>query len=493
MSKASGKVSEWLRQPVEQEVAQAELGDARRNRVAGQLVARLSQQPAASLANALEDEASLEAAYRLLNNEAVSWQGLMSGHVQATLERACWVGQCLAIHDTTEFVFAGNSYRAGLGPTTTLGQGFFMHAALAVSAQGERIPLGTLGAEVYTRPVGSKGLRLGPHRRVKPHQLSQHEPEAGNIPQWPKQSRRWLELMQSIEQQRAGRFECIHVMDREGDIYEVLQAATQLQARFVIRACQNRAAFHQGQLTHLFELARQQPAQGHRHIELTERSGTARTYGGKSHPERKARQATVAFSSTTACLRKPDSKGRTPVGIEVNLVRVWEPQPPAAEPAVEWFLLTTEPIHTALDVQRVVDIYRARWLIEEFFKALKTGCAVEVRQHESFHALSNILGLCLPIAWRLLLLRALERTCPTAPASLAFTPRQLLILAQLAKNLPRTPTLQQALGALARRGGHLKRNGSPGWQTLWRGFRELQLVEIGWMLAEKRLSRSQKL
>ena len=78
-----------------------------------------AESDAASLANALEDEASLEAAYRLLNNEAVSWQDLMSGHVQATLERAHWVGQCLAIHDTTEFVFAGDSYRAGLGPTTT--------------------------------------------------------------------------------------------------------------------------------------------------------------------------------------------------------------------------------------------------------------------------------------------------------------------------------------------------------------------------------------
>ncbi len=106
MSKASEKVPEWLRQSVEQEVAQAALGDARRNRVAGQLVVRLSQQPAASLANALEDEASLEAAYRLLNNEAVSWQDMLSGHLLATRERAGLAPECLAIHDTTEFVFA---------------------------------------------------------------------------------------------------------------------------------------------------------------------------------------------------------------------------------------------------------------------------------------------------------------------------------------------------------------------------------------------------
>ncbi len=493
MSEASQKVSEWLRQSVEQEVAQAALGDARRNRVAGQLVTRLSQQPAASLANALEDEASLEAAYRLLNNEAVSWQDMLSGHLLATRERAGLVQECLAIHDTTEFVFPGDSYRAGLGPTTTRGQGFFLHAAVAVSADGDRIPLGTLAAEIYTRPIDSRGVRVGHQRRLKSKAVSNQARQAGHIPQWPKESRRWMELMERIEQARAGRFECIHVMDREGDIYEVLKAAAALNARFVIRACQDRAVFHQGQLTHLFELARAQPPQASRQIELSERSGKARSFDPKSHPPRKERKATVAYSSTRACLRKPDSKGRTPQGIEVNLVRVWEPKPPPGEPAVEWFLLTTEPIETASAVERIVDIYRARWLIEEFFKALKTGCAMEQRQHESFHALANILGLCLPIAWRLLLLRALERTCPTAPASLAFTPRQLLILAQLAKKLPQAPTVEQALGALARRGGHLKRNGSPGWQTLWRGFRELQLVEIGWMLAEKRLSRSQKM
>ncbi len=451
------------------------------------------EQPTASLANALEDEASLEAAYRLLNNEAVSWRGLLSGHIEATAERAHQLKQCLVLHDTTEFVFSGDSYRAGLGPTTTRAQGFFLHAALAVWGETAPIPLGVLGAEVYTRPVDSRGLRVGSERRLKPHQLSKQERQAGHIPNWPQQSRRWLELMQRIERECAGRFESIHVMDREGDIYEVLKAATECNARFVIRACQDRAVFHQGKLSHLFEVARAQPAQAHRHIQLSQRSGKARAYDAKSHPARKEREATVAFSATRVCLRPPDCRGRTPQGIEVNLVRVFEPEPPPGEPAVEWFLLTSESIQSSEAIERIVDMYRARWLIEEFFKALKTGCAMEQRQHESFHALSNILGLCLPIAWRLLLLRALERTCPTAAASLAFTPRQLLILAHLAPSLPQAPTLQQALGALARRGGHLRRNGPPGWQTLWRGYRELQLLEQGWILAQRGLPSSHTL
>ena len=39
---------------------------------------------------------------------------------------------------------------------------------------------------------------------------------------------------------------------------------------------------------------------------------------------------------------------------------------------VDWLLLTSEPIDTDEQILEVVDIYRARWLIEEYFSALKT-------------------------------------------------------------------------------------------------------------------------
>lgn len=57
-----------------------------------------------------------------------------------------------------------------------------------------------------------------------------------------------------------------------------------------------------------------------------------------------------------------------PEKVEVNAVYVYETNPPEGEKPVEWILFTTEPIHTAEDVLRVVDLYRTRWMIEEFFK-----------------------------------------------------------------------------------------------------------------------------
>jgi hypothetical protein len=84
---------------------------------------------------------------------------------------------------------------------------------------------------------------------------------------------------------------------------------------------------------------------------------------------------------------------------------------------VEWLLYTTEPIATVAQVLRIVDVYRARWRIEELFKALKTGCTYEDCQAESRDALEKVLWLYLPIAACLLALRDYAARTPEADAT----------------------------------------------------------------------------
>jgi hypothetical protein len=113
-----------------------------------------------------------------------------------------------------------------------------------------------------------------------------------------------------------------------------------------------------------------------------------------------------------------------------------------------------------------VDWYRTRWLIEEFFKCLKTGCAYEKWQLESLDTLLVALALLAPIAWQLLLLRHLARALLDAPARVALTARQIRVLRAVAvgDTLPPRPTTRDALRAVARLGRHLRQNGDPaGW------------------------------
>ena len=144
---------------------------------------------------------------------------------------------------------------------------------------------------------------------------------------------------------------------------------------------------------------------------------------------------------------------------------------------MHWTLTTTEPIATPADVLRIVDAYRARWVIEEFFKALKTGCSFERRQLGSYHALLNALAVSLPIASLLLRLRSVGRERPEAPARDVIDEKLLAILCTLARRpVPPAPTARDVMYAIAGLGGHLPRNGDPGWMTLGRGMEQLLLA-----------------
>jgi hypothetical protein len=144
-------------------------------------------------------------------------------------------------------------------------------------------------------------------------------------------------------------------------------------------------------------------------------------------------------------------------------------------------LITNEPTETVAQIFAVVDSYRARWVIEEYFKALKTGCAFEKNQLESRRTILNYLAVLAPVAWQLLLLRSLARDAPSSPADAALSKVQIEVLKAVAKKpLSPEPTVEEAFLAVAALGGHLKRNGPPGWQTLGKGFHDLLLFEAGW-------------
>jgi hypothetical protein len=209
-------------------------------------------------------------------------------------------------------------------------------------------------------------------------------------------------------------------------------------------------------------------------------------------PSRMTRVAELNVAVTHVEVRHPAyTEGRSrkgsplPRSVPMNVVHVSELNAPAGEKPVEWTLLTTLPVDTKENVQLVIDCYRRRWLIEEYFKAIKTGCAFEKRQLESAHALLNALGLFIPMAWRLLALRNLARETPDLPGSDFASARQLTILRARRKvALSPIPTVREVMLAIAAEGGHIKNNGDPGWIVLGRGYEKLLNMELGFLIAE---------
>jgi hypothetical protein len=394
-------------------------------------------------------------------------EAVMEPHKRKTAARcADEGGPIYVVSDTSEFTFKGERRGEALGRVQGKQRGFLAHTAIAVSGRGDRKPLGVLGIDIIVRGDEHKN-----HRNVY---------EQKRDPQ--RESLKWPSMVDRTEALLAGT-PAIHVMDREGDIFELLGKLTTAGRRFVIRAGQDRWVQGEGRL---FKAVIDAPVLMEREVKLSKRTKEPGTPKGRGHPARQERTAKLEISSRSVTIRRPKTTTADhPAELTLNVVNVYEPAPPDGEPPVQWLLLTSEPVESAEQVATIVDAYRARWLIEEFFKALKTGCSFEARQLRTIHTLTNTLGILSVIAYRLLLLRWLERTAPDAPATTVLEPVLIEALAarlrhiREPKPLPPNPTVADLMRGIARLGGHHKSNGPPGWQILWRGLHDLLLWGAG--------------
>lgn len=443
---------EWA----EAELGKAALGHQARSKRLVRMGAALVEHPSASLPSALGGRTQAKAGYRLLSHPAVKPGGILSGHVEQTVKRCEAAGTVLLVQDTT-----GDSIRCtdceGLGSMGDGGQGLWVHSLLCVSARDASV-LGLLHQEIWAR-TGPKRPRGDIHRQ-----------------DIPKESLRWVRGIEAGASALAStQVHPIAVMDAEADVFSVLQALDEAKMSFIIRVgrprrVQRRAAPH----VQLLEEARGELADfGERTLRLP------------SRPGHRSRSCTVRLSAGSVELLAPLRQGVDAPRLKLNVVSAVEEAPPGKKGPVEWTLLTREPIRTHQDVLAICRYYEARWAVEDFHMALKTGCACEKRQLESAEAQSNFIALASVIAQRLVGLRDAARTSPDAPATDVFTDDELHVLRGLRPRLSPKPRVKEAMQALASLGGFCgTTRQTPGWRTLWHGLIRLQDVLVGFSLAQ---------
>jgi transposase-like protein/transposase Tn5 family protein len=441
----------------EVEFDEAELGDARLTRRLKELAGRLAEHPSQSLPDACADAAELKAAYRFFSNEQVTPAAVLASHVRATRRRIEAEAVVLAVQDTTSLDYTAHPETTGLGVLNDAKhRGLLVHTTLAITP--ERVPLGLLAQQVWTRDAAGLGKR----------QTRKQRPIAE------KESQKWLTSVAAV---MAARAQCptthfISVGDREADVYDLFALDRPAGVDWLVRAAWDRGV--EAPQQHLWAAVAAAPEAGCLTVTVPRRAARP------GSPAQPARTADLTLRFATVTLRPPRHRASEHLpSVPVNAVWVVEPAPPAGSRPIEWLLLTTCPVITPEQALAIVGYYVCRWGIEVWHKVLKSGCQIEARQLETAARLERCLVLYSIIAWRVLYATLLARVAPDLPCTALLDPDEWqalhCIIHRTATPPATPPTLRQAVRWIAQLGGFLARpaDGEPGPITLWRGFQHL--------------------
>lgn len=451
--------SQWA----QENFGDCDLGDRRRSKRLTLFAQQAANRPAASLPKIGEDWGGTKGIYRLLDCQEATLESVTQTHRNGVKQQA---GRFLIACDTTHVDFGWQRDLPDAGPIGPgQGQGFLLHSGLLLDTEDDSL-VGLAGQVFHIRPKHRRG-KQNDSRRVK---------------RW-RESEMWIELMEQIGRP-PGDSEYIHICDSAADNFEVFCTAKRLGCGFVIRAGRlHRKVIAAGQEMSLSQAISGLDELGRYDLKLPRGNG------------RKARTAHLRVSARA--IELPVPKHLTPrikqhlraggTNIEAWAVVVEEIDPPADVEPVRWTLLTTEPVYSFEDAWKVISWYENRWVVEEWHKALKTGCRLEARQLQSMERMLPLTGVLSVVAVLLVQLKHAARTRPNQPASELVPQLWLQLLQAKRKTNTCEITNYEFWRAVAKLGGFLGRrhDGEPGWQLIWRGWKELHTLAEGARLARK--------
>jgi hypothetical protein len=435
------------------EFGSARLGDRRRTKRLVNLATHLAQQPGGTLPQVFPDWKELKGAYRFLSQGKAGWEQIQRVHVERTQAACRQAGEYLLIEDTTELDYTGHPATEELGQIGNEGgRGLLLHSTLAFRVQSrsedqrpQGVVVGLFGQACWSRKGPSRRGTETWRQRVKR----------------PRESERWAAVLTQVPGPPA-QSRWIYIADREADFYEPMQRCSERGIHFVIRAYRDRKLSQQS--GHLKASVARAPLLGRMAVEL------------RSRPGQSARTAVVELRACALQLVGPWRPGGQRPDFGVNVVEAREVDAPAGAEPLYWLLLTSLPCGTLAEARAVIGYYTARWWVEEYHKALKTGVGVEESQLERAYRLEALVAVLAIVALRLLNAKWLARALPDEEVDAqVFGPQALEILEKKWGRPQGGWTHRSVLIATARLGGFLarKHDGLPGWQTIWRGWRRL--------------------
>jgi hypothetical protein len=460
---------------IDQELAGCEFADARLGKRFKRFVEQLSEGIGETIPMACQDWANTKAAYRFLSNERVSEDDILAGHFQSTRDRfRATDGLALILHDTTEFSFQRErpeligSIGVSAGRRDNRGRphlhtvcGILMHSSLVVTVDG--LPLGIAAVKFWTRKEfkGTNSLK----KKINPTRVPIEE----------KESIRWLDNLKHTTSLLDDPERCVHIGDRESDIYELFCAANDAKTHFLVRTCVDRLA-GDGQHT-ISEEMNDVDLKALHLITVRDKKG-------------QPAEAVLELRYRRIRVLPPIGKQSRYPELRLTVIYAQEQDTPQGRDRIDWKLITDLPVSSPLQAIEKLEWYASRWKIETFHKILKSGCKAEDSKLRTADRLVNLIAVFCILSWRIFWMTMLNRSTSKAPASFAFTDTECRLLDQLIPDKKNKGSGKKSLSSyitkVARLGGFLARanDSPPGNTVMWRGLARLTDIEIGFDLAK---------
>ena len=444
----------------EEHFGAAQLGDARLTKRLVRTGNLFMEHPGGTLPHKLNRNADLMAFYRLANNPNVNHAKLIAAHCARTRRQMDNIkGVALVIHDTTEIDLSGLDVE-DMGPIGHGGcRGYLAHNSLVYDFEAKEV-LGLANQTLHVRRKVPKG--------ESPKAKREH-------PQ--RESRLWTTGWKTLGQPSAGKLR-VNIADRGADIFEFIEAIENAGDSYVIRSKSNRNIEiddgHGGTIrTRLHDYAATLEPLGTHSVEVECNHGQP------------ARSAVLSVACGKVTIIAPHfARGEhSSQNLITYVVFVHEQNPPKDVTPLQWILLTNVPTTDLAEARLRTEWYSCRPVVEEYHKAMKSGCGIELPQFTTGAALRAVIAVLSVVATQLLRLRDLSRQpdAITRPATEVVEAEYVEAMSYWLHKEGRPMSVYEFFRAVAKLGGHLNRkhDGPPGWLVLWRGWTKLQLLVDG--------------
>jgi len=288
------------------------------------------------------------------------------------------------------------------------------------------------------------------------------------VPIEKKESIRWLENVRQSTSLLGESERCVHVADREGDIYELFCAARDAGTHFLIRTCVDRLS---GDGDHTIADEMEEVAvKGLHRIGVRDNNGD---------PD----EAALEIKYRKLRVLPPLGKQKRYPALTLTVIHAEERGTPRSRKKIAWKLITDLPVESRAHAIEKLEWYALRWKIEVFHKILKSGCKAEESKLRTAQRLTNLAAVFCLLSWRVFWMTMLNRSASSAPPSLALTETEIAVLDRLVNGRPQPhqKTLSHYLTKVARLGGYLARANDPppGNTVMWRGLSRLTDIALG--------------